>query len=472
MSKRIALNAFDMTCVGHQAPGLWKHPRSRADEYNTIEYWTDVAQLLEKGLFDAMFLADVVGYYDVYKNSAAPVIKDATQIPVNDPFMQISAMAAVTKHLGFGVTSAITYEQPYPLARKFATLDHLTRGRIGFNVVTSYLKSAAENHGLNDQISHDERYEIAEEFMDVCYKLWEGSWEEGAVKRDRRNGVFADPALVHPIQHHGKYFDVPGIGLTEPSPQRTPLIFQAGASPRGRAFAGRHAEAVFVGGIRPDLTRVVTDKLRDEAEANGRHRDDLKIFAMLHVIVDETDAKAEQKRRDYEQYADTDGALGLVGGWSGVDLGRYDENDVLEYIKTESIQSFLTPFTTADPNKKWTVKEVAKHISMGGMGVPIVGSPQTVADELERWIDDGGLDGVNLAYHVSPGSFEDFIEWVVPELQKRGRYRTAYEGTTLRENLYGQGQTRVLDTHPAARYRGAYAGKPSAADTPARELIF
>ena len=139
MSKRIALNAFDMTCVGHQAPGLWKHPRSRADEYNTIEYWTDVAQVLEKGLFDALFLADVVGYYDVYQNSAAPVIRDATQIPVNDPFMQISAMAAVTKHLGFGVTSAITYEQPYPLARKFATLDHLTKGRIILHLYCSLL---------------------------------------------------------------------------------------------------------------------------------------------------------------------------------------------------------------------------------------------------------------------------------------------------------------------------------------------
>ena len=336
--------------------------------------------------------------------------------------------------------------------------------------VTSYLDGAARNLGLAAQISHYERYDLADEVVDVCYQLWEGSWEDGAVRRDRVNGVFADPALVHPIQHHGRYFDVPGIGLTEPSPQRTPLIFQAGASSRGRAFAGRHAEAVFVGGIRPDLTRVVTDKLRDEAEAGGRNRDDLKIFAMLHVIVDETDAKAEQKRRDYERYADTDGALGLVGGWSGLDLGRYDENDVLEYIKTDSIQSFLTPFTTADPHKKWTIKEVAKHISMGGMGVPIVGSPQTVADELERWIDEGGLDGINLAYHVSPGSFEDFVEWVVPELQKRGRYRTGYEGTTLRENLYGKGQTKVLGTHPAAAFRGAYAGRHSAADTPARQL--
>ena len=162
--KRIAVNAFDMTCVGHQSFDLWRHPRSRATEYNTIKYWTDLAQILEKGFFDGVFLADVVGIYDIYKNSAAPAIEGGAQVPVNDPFMQISAMAAVTEHLGFGVTSAVTYEQPYTLARKYASLDHLTNGRVGFNVVTSYLPSAAECQGLETQIEHDTRYEIAEEF--------------------------------------------------------------------------------------------------------------------------------------------------------------------------------------------------------------------------------------------------------------------------------------------------------------------
>ncbi|MDN5701293.1 MAG: NtaA/DmoA family FMN-dependent monooxygenase, partial [Kocuria sp.] len=285
--KRISVNAFDMTCVDHQSFGLWRHPRSKATEYNTIEYWTNLAKTLEKGKFDALFLADVVGIYDIYKNSAAPSVADGAQVPVNDPFMQISAMAAVTEHLGFGVTSAVTYEQPYTLARKYATLDHLTKGRVGFNVVTSYLPSAAENQGLPRQIEHDTRYEIAEEFLDVCYKLWEGSWEDGAVVKDREAGRYADPQKVHPIQHSGKYFSVPGAALTEPSPQRTPLIFQAGASSRGQAFAGRHAEAVFVGGLRPDLTRYVTDKIREQAEEQGRHRDDVKIYAMLSVVVDE-----------------------------------------------------------------------------------------------------------------------------------------------------------------------------------------
>ncbi|WP_281347453.1 LLM class flavin-dependent oxidoreductase [Kocuria coralli] len=470
MSKRISLNAFDMTCVGHQSFGLWRHPRSRATEYNTIEYWTDLARTLERGRFDALFLADVVGIYDVYKNSAAPSIADGAQVPVNDPFMQISAMAAVTQGLGFGVTSAVTYEQPYTLARKYATLDHLTRGRVGFNVVTSYLASAAENQGLPQQIEHDLRYEIADEFLDVCYKLWEGSWEDGAVVKDRERGLYADPALVHPIQHHGKHFTVPGAGLTEPSPQRTPLIFQAGASSRGQAFAGKHAEAAFITALRPDLTRFMTDRFRDKVEEAGRDRDDLKIYAMLSVVVDETDAKAEAKYRDYLQYVNLESSQAIIGGWSGVDLSRFDEDEVLKYVQTESIQSFLAPFTMQDKSREWTRRDIAAHCAIGGMGSVLVGSPETVADQLETWIDDGGLDGINLAYHVSPGSFEDFVDYVVPELQKRGRYRTEYEGSTLRENLYGAGRSKVLDSHPAAKYRGAFAGRPSTADTPARDL--
>ena len=342
---------------------------------------------------------------------------------------------------------------------------------MGFNVVTSYLPSAAENQGLPRQVEHDTRYEIAEEFLDVCYKLWEGSWEDDAVVQNRETGVYADPTKVHPIRHSGEHFTVPGAGLTAPSPQRTPLIFQAGASSRGQAFAGKHAEAVFIGGLRPDLTRFVTDKIRDRAQAEGRSRDDVKIYAMLSVVVADTDEQAQEKYRDYLQYVDLEASQAIIGGWSGVDLSQFDEDEALNYIKTDSIQSFLTPFTLQSKDKQWTREEIAKHCALGGMGAVLVGSAQTVADQLETWVDEGGLDGINLAYHVSPGSFEDFVEYVVPELQARGRYRTEYEGTTLRESLYGEGQARVKDTHPAAKYRGAFVGEPSVVDTPSRELV-
>jgi FMN-dependent oxidoreductase (nitrilotriacetate monooxygenase family) len=464
MASRISLNAFDMTSVGHQSPGLWRHPDSRADTYNTLGYWTDLAQTLERGKFDALFIADVVGIYDVYRDSAGPALVDAAQVPVNDPFFQVPAMAAVTKNLGFAVTAALTYEQPYSLARKFSTLDHLTQGRIGFNVVTSYLESAARNLGRSSLMGHDERYNLADEFLDVTYKLWEGSWEDGAVIKDRARGIYTDPAKVHPINHDGEHFQVPGIHLSEPSPQRTPVIFQAGASPRGRDFSAKHGEGIFINAIRPEITRTVTDDIRDRAEKAGRSRDSVKIYALLTVVVADSDAEAERKYKDYMSYSSTEGAFTFYGGWAGLDLAGYAPDQPLKYVDTNAVRSALSIFTTYDPSKEWTPLEIAHYLGVGGIGPVLVGSPQTVADEIERWVDVAGLDGINIAYVITPGSFEDVVELVVPELQKRGRVWTDYAGSTLREYLHGAGHTQVPADHPAHRYRGAYAGLESAAD--------
>lgn len=464
MTDRIILNAFDMTCVSHQSAGTWRHPKSQAYRYKDLEYWTDLARLLEGAKFDSIFIADVLGTYDVYRGSVATALRDADQVPVNDPFLQVPAMALVTDRIGFGVTAALTYEQPYALARKFATLDHLTKGRVAWNVVTSYLNSAAVNLGLKQQIPHDERYEIAEEFVDVTYKLWEGSWEEEAVLRDRERGVFTDPAKVHPIEHHGRYFDVPGIALTEPSPQRTPVIFQAGASPRGQRFAAKHGEGVFISPATPEGARKISDGIRNVAGEYGRDPRDLKIFALVTVIVDETDEKAEQKYREYLGHSSGEGVLALYGGWSGIDYSQYSPDAPLEAVDNDSLRSALASLTSIDSKTRWTVRDIVERRSIGGMGPVIVGSPQTVADELERWVEIGGVDGFNFAYAITPGSFEDLVGYVVPELQKRGRAQTEYAGETLREHLYGEGQRHTLDTHPSAAYRGAYAGRRSALD--------
>src|SRR6201998_4671450 len=192
MSKEIRLNAFAMNCVAHQSPGLWTHPRDRTAEYNRLPYWLDLAKALERGRFDGLFLADVLGVYDVYGSRPDAALKYATQTPANEPLLLISAMAAVTKHLGFGVTSNLSFEPPYTFARRMSTLDHLTEGRIGWNVVTGYLDSAARGMGLREQPEHDSRYDVAEEYMRVVYQLWEGSWEDGAVLRDREGRKFAD----------------------------------------------------------------------------------------------------------------------------------------------------------------------------------------------------------------------------------------------------------------------------------------
>ncbi len=226
--KEIRLNAFEMNCVGHQSPGLWAHPRDRAVHYTDLDYWTGLAKTLERGKFDGVFLADVLGIYDVYGGSPDAALRHAVQVPVNDPLLLIPAMAAVSEHLGFGVTCTLSYEPPYPLARRMSTLDHLTKGRVGWNIVTGYLNSAATGMGLAQQPRHDQRYEIADEYMEVAYKLWEGSWEDDAVVRDPARRVFADPAKIHRVDHQGQFYRVDAIHLCEPSPQRTPVLAPGG----------------------------------------------------------------------------------------------------------------------------------------------------------------------------------------------------------------------------------------------------
>lgn len=453
MAKQIRLNAFDMNCVGHQSPGLWTHPRDKADSYNTLDYWTDLARTLERGRFDAIFLADVLGIYDVYKGSPRTALENAVQVPVNDPLMVIPAMAVVTRHLGFGVTCALSYEHPYPFARRMSTLDHLTRGRMGWNIVTGYLDSAARGMGRSEQTGHDERYAIAEDYMVAVYKLWEASWEDGAVLRDRISGRFADPDKIHRIMHEGPYFKIDAIHLCEPSPQRTPVLYQAGASSRGRQFAADHAECVFVNGPSKKVIGGIVSDIRRRAAASGRDPRDLVIYTMMTVITDQTREAALEKFRDYQRYVSPDGALALMSGWTGVDFSSLPKNEPIRFQSVNAMTSALEAFTTADPDRAWTVEEIARHAGIGGRGPVIVGSYRDVADEFEAWVRETDVDGFNLAYAVTPETFVDIADLVVPELCRRGLYKSEYVPGTLREKLYGPGRARLPESHPAARVR-------------------
>ncbi len=465
MKKRIILNCFDMTCVGHQAAGTWTHPESQAWNYNTIDYWTNLAKELERGCFDTLFIADVVGVYDVYRGSAEAALNDAAQVPVNDPFGAISAMAAVTDHVGFGITAAVTFEPPYLLARRLSTLDHLTKGRVAWNVVSSYLNSAALNIGMDQQIGHDERYDMADEYMDVMYKLWEGSWEDGAVHRNKETGVFTDGSKVHPIRHQGKYYKVPGFHLCEPSPQRSPVIFQAGASGRGRRFAARHAEGMFVLATSVEQAKQMTKDIRDLAEQAGRSRDSIKIFMLYTVITGATDEAAQRKYEEYLSYASPEGMLALYGGWTGLDFSQIDLDEPLKAVENDSLRTTLESLTGGDGGQPWTVREVIRQRCIGGLGPVLVGGPKTVADDLERWVDEGDIDGFNLAYAVTPGTTSDFIDYVVPELRKRGRVQTSYQPGVFRQKLIGTPDGRTESSHPAAKYRGGLVGTESVADS-------
>lgn len=449
--KKMQIYAFDMNCVGHINHGMWTHPRDRSVNYTDVDYWVDFARTAERGRLDGIFLADIVGVYDVYKNSPAPVIETGAQIPVNDPLMPISAMAYVTKHLGFGVTVNTTYEPPFLLARRMSTLDHLTKGRIGWNIVTGYLDSAAHSMGFEKLPEHDARYDAAEEYLEILYKLWEGSWDDDAVLRDRERGIFADASKVRAVSHQGQYYKMEGIHLAEPSPQRTPLLFQAGASARGQDFAARHAECVFIAGPTPQSARPTVDALRAKTLANGRGEDAIKILSLITVVVGRTENEAQEKLEDYRRRASVEASLAHYSASVGVDFSKYELDDVIDQSSTNANQSALAAITK-QAAKPVTKRQIIDQMVLGSRMKPIVGSPEQVADTLQRWIEEGGIDGFNLARTVTPESLNDFVDLVVPVLQERGLFKADYAEGPLRQKLFG-GNGRLSASHPAAQFR-------------------
>ena len=453
--KKILLNAFNMNCIGHINHGLWTHPRDNSTQYKTLEYWTELAQLLERGLFDGLFIADIVGVYDVYQGSVEVPLRESIQLPVNDPLLLVSAMAAVTKNLGFGLTANLTYEAPYLFARRMSTLDHLSRGRVGWNIVTGYLDSAARAMGLKEQVEHDRRYDQADEYLEVLYKLWEGSWENDAVLNDPARRIYAQPEKVHKVQHAGEFYQVEGYHLCEPSPQRTPVLFQAGSSERGLEFAGRHAECVFISGQNKAATKVQVDKVRASAVAAGRDPEGVKVFMGLNVIVGETEEAAWAKHAEYLGYASAEAGVAHFSASTAIDFAEYELDEPIQYVKSNAIQSA----TRNLQNNDWTRRKLLEQHALGGRYFTVVGSPGQVADELESWIDETGLDGFNLTRIVTPESYVDFIELVIPELQRRGSYKTAYDQGTLREKLF-HGEAHLPGQHAGAGYR-PIASKPA-----------
>ncbi|KAI9742800.1 MAG: hypothetical protein M1818_003529 [Claussenomyces sp. TS43310] len=457
----LILNAFVINAPGHLAPGFWKHPRNKTSEYTKIKFWTDLAQLLDKANFHALFVADVLGPYDVYKGpeNHGPAVSAGAQFPINDPLYTVPAMAAVTKNLAFGITASTTYDSPYALARRFSTVDHLSDGRVAWNIVTSYLDSAARNFGLSTQVEHDERYRIADEYMDVVYKLWEGSWRDDAVVKDIKTGLYAHPERVRQIHHKGEYFNVPGPHLCEPSRQRTPFLFQAGTSKVGKEFGAKHAEAIFVSGQVPEKLRVSVDTIRQLAkEKFGRDPRSIKVLAGVSIIVAETDEAAQAKRTELFSYGDKEAALALFGGWTGIDLSKYSDDEDFRFVSLPAIQSIVNGWSNTVPGSadlKWNKARLADYLVFGGLGAQVVGGPKTVVDELERWVEVADLDGFNLAHITNPGSFEDIIEFVIPELQRRGLFRTHVEkeGVTAREAYSGDPSGWLAKDHVGRKFR-------------------
>ena len=425
---------------------MWTREDTRQLEFGSLDPWIELAKVAEEGCFDTIFLADVLGLYDNYKGNADTSLRQAMQVPVNDPMLLIPAMAAATEHLGFAFTSSVLQAHPFTFARQLSTLDHLTNGRVAWNIVTSYLPNAGTNLGFDGLPPHEERYARAEEYLEVIYKLVEGSWADDAVVDDRQRRIYVDPDRVRPIDHHGQYFDVAGPHLSAPSVQRTPVLFQAGMSQRGREFAAQHAECVFVVGSSRSGPAIAAD-LHKRALSHGRAGSDLKLIGGVAPIVGGTEAEALAKREEYERDLSIEAGLAHISGNIGADLGDIDPDEPLETFRTERVQGFVKNLLDSAPAGTRTMGDLVRSNLAGAW---LVGSAEQVADELQRRFENG-LDGFNLTYTVTPGTFVDFVEGVVPILQQRGLVQTEYSVGSLRRKLFGT--DKLPTSHPAATFR-------------------
>jgi FMN-dependent oxidoreductase (nitrilotriacetate monooxygenase family) len=450
MTNRLRFNAFTMNCVSHIHHGQWVRPDTRQREYNRLDAWVELAKLLERGKFDAMFLADVVGTYDSYGGNRDVAVEEGLQIPVNDPSLLIPAMAYVTESIGFAFTASVLQDHPFNFARRIATLDHLTEGRVGWNIVTSYLNNAARNLGYGSLPVHEDRYRRAEEYVQVIYKLLEGSWEDDAVIADIERGIYADPAKVHDIDHVGEFYDVVGPHLAEPSRQRTPLLFQAGASSHGRAFAARNAEAVFIAGRTPEGARVHIEEVRALAGQYGRRPGDILFFQGLSFIIGGTEEEARRKAREIDEIASERGYAAHMAGNLGTDPSVLDlSTPISELEGAFTVQGLLRGLIESAPDRSWTLGDLFRFTG----DLRVVGTPEQIADELQQWAD-AGVDGINVMYYTTPGSFEEFIDGVTPVLQERGLQQREYRDGTLREKISDGASGPLLNPrHPGAAVR-------------------
>lgn len=448
--KQLLANAFYCGSPGQSWAGLWSHPDSKATEYNTLSFWTDLARICEGGLLDGVFLADALGISDVYEGKPDAMLRSGSFAPILDPMLLVPPMALVTRHLSFGITGNTTYETPYLLARRLSTLDHLTHGRLAWNVVSGLLESTARAVGLKSSVAHDERYAVADEYVQLAYKLWEASWDDDAAVRDKASKTFVDPSRVRAIEHHGKHFQCTAVHMSEPSPQRTPVMFSAGASAAGLEFVGKHAECAFIAYGSRDFARKQVKEIREKAMSHGRQPDDVRVFVPATIIVAPTDAEARELQQEYANYTDAAGNLATRSQITGTDMSKYAPDDPVPGGKASASQGAAAALTTG-AQRQLKIRDL---MGFGeGRDLFLVGSPSSVADQLVEWAEYTGVDGLNLIRTVEPKALQSFCKLLVPELQNRGAFKTQYAEGTLREKLFPGTGGRVQASHPAAQHR-------------------
>ncbi len=438
MPNKFHLGQYTMMPVTHHSMVTWKHPQHMpgAWRFDRPAIWQHVAQTCERGKFDFFFSADTEGIYADYQQSYKPAVRYAAQVPCYDVSTMMAWQAAVTSKIGFVFTSSVAALPPYLLARKLSTWDHMSGGRAGVNIVTAFHLSSVRNLSIDDadHFAHDRRYDRADEYMEVMYRLWD-SWDEDAIVMDVEGDMFADPDKVHPIDFNGEWFKVAGPLNVNRSPQGKPLIVQAGQSKRGQAFAARHAEVVFT--IQHEVAGMKRyhDSVKAQLAQHGRSSSDLKIFYGIQPIVGETEAAAQAKAELHNSMLNPEAGLTILSGHLGYDLSKEDINATVDDLEVPGIQGLVDMYKSSVTSTKMTLGDIAKAHARGVSVPQIVGTPEQIADWMAHTMDVVGGDGYLLSPVYLPGSVDEFVDQVVPELQRRGLVREEYIDGTLRDNL-------------------------------------
>jgi FMN-dependent oxidoreductase (nitrilotriacetate monooxygenase family) len=429
MTRQLHLNAFLMSCGHHEA--AWRLPGSDPFANTDLAHWTNLAQIAERGTFDSVFLADSPALWGSARHRPAGAL---------EPTVLLTALAAVTSRIGLIATASTTYNDPFNLARRFASLDHISGGRAGWNIVTTATKGAAQNFGLDDTPSHQERYRRAAEFTDVSIALWD-SWEDRAEIGDKASGIYADASRIHPVDHAGEYFRVRGPLNVPRSPQGRPLLVQAGSSQDGREFAARYAEAVFTAQqTLADAQEFYAD-MKNRARRLGRDPGQIKILPGLVPLIGSTEAEARALEDELEELIVPDHGLEHLAQVLEVPpdtlaLDRALPEAVYSRPPVQGAQSRYQLIVDLAHRDNLTVRQLIGRLGGGRGHRTFAGTPEQVADTIEEWAAAGAADGFNVMPPALPSGLATFVEEVIPILRKRGLFRTDYAGRTLRDH-YG-----------------------------------
>ncbi|MEH2250280.1 LLM class flavin-dependent oxidoreductase [Nostoc sp.] len=434
MTKQLHLAGFLIAShLTHSHPA-WRHPLNDLN-FLRLEFYQNLGRILERGKFDYVFFADGLMIPSRYGAGIADTLRYGSQgAAFLDPAFVVATMAVATEYIGLGITRSTTYSAPFDLARAFGSLDHLSRGRIAWNVVTSHNTAEAKNFGFEEHLEHETRYDRADEFVEVAYKLWD-SWQEDALVLDKETGFFADPTKVRHINHEGRWFKSKGPLTVPRSPQGRPVIMQAGSSNRGKEFAARWAEILFEIDPTPEGRKAYYDDVKSRAVKYGRNPDDIKIFPAVIPFIGETEAIAKEKQAFHNELVDPIAGLVTLSSHMDYDFSQLPLDEPVKDVQVGGIRGLFELALRLSKKEGLTLRDIGRLYAEGILLPHVVGTPTQIADQLEESFKNGEADGFIISAAYLPGAFEEFVDFVVPELQRRGLFRKEYTGKTLRDHL-------------------------------------